>query len=213
MPVIVFDLDGTLVDSVGDIAAALNAALRETGARAQSVDVVRGFVGHGARRLVQSALAAAGVDPACTDDVLARFQAHYAQNLVGETRAYDGVPAMLASLRASTPAVALGIATNKPGAFARPLVEALFPGVFAAVLGPDDVGTLKPDPAVVHAIARAAGGDVVAFVGDSGVDMETARNAGVRAVGVAWGLRPEELSGADAVARTPADLVPLLLRF
>jgi phosphoglycolate phosphatase len=217
-PIIAFDLDGTLVDSVGDLASALNAALSEMPGTLGplSVDVVRGFVGNGARVLVQRTLRAVGrgdVDGNVRDDdtdaLLAKFRAHYDRGLVDQTRPFDGVPASLSALREM--GARLAVATNKPGGPARAVVDALFaPGTFELVLGPDDVGSLKPDPAILARIALQMKGGVFAFVGDSGVDVETARNAGVRAVGVAWGLRPEEVATADDVVTTPSALVDVL---
>ena len=125
--------------------------------------------------------------------MLERFRHHYAQDLVGNTLPYPGVPAMLGALR---PHARLAVATNKPGLFARPLVDALLPGVFDVVVGGGDTPALKPDPSIVRAIEDRLGGTVCAFVGDSAVDVETARNARVPFVGVAWGLRPHELADA-----------------
>jgi len=112
----------------------------------------------------------------------------------------------------------VAIATNKPGVFARPLVDALFPaGMFAAVLGPDDAGAHKPDPALLRAIDGGAAftaarrSRVRAYVGDSPVDAETAKAAGVPFVGVAWGLRSTELAALGAtVVQRPSDLVEAL---
>lgn len=206
--IVAFDLDGTLVDSVGDIASALNAALREQGLPAVPVDVVRGYVGNGARMLVTRALASPGAAPATIDALLARYRAHYDRGLVEQTVAFAGMGALLLELR---PRARIAVATNKPGAPARAIVEALFPGRVDLVLGPDDVGVLKPAPDMLHAIAKGLGGDVAVFVGDSGVDEETARNAAVPFVGVAWGLRPEELTGRD-VARDASELALLVGR-
>ncbi len=211
--IVAFDLDGTLVDSVGDIARALNGALAELDLAPVDVDVVRGFVGNGSRMLMQRALhsrTGRAPAPAAVDDALARFRAHYERALVGETRPFEGIPAALAALKDRA---LLAVATNKPAAFARPIVEALMPGVFSLVVGPEDAGgALKPDPAMLRHIERTLEGELAAFVGDSGVDVATAKNAGVPVIGVAWGLRPDELAGADAVAPEPAALPSVLAR-
>jgi phosphoglycolate phosphatase len=216
--IVAFDLDGTLVDSVGDIAAALNLALQERGRAVLAVDRVRAAIGHGARNLIQEALQATGTaapSDEVVDDLLAGFRAHYARDVATLTRPFPGIPAALARLAAS--GVVGVVTTNKPGIFARPLVQALLPDRFAAVLGPDDVGgRLKPDPAMVVAAAAAAGGVVACFVGDSGVDVATARAAGVPCVGVGWGLRPDELRDpagpADLIVDDPAALADAVLR-
>ena len=221
--VVGFDLDGTLVDSVDDIAAALNLALAERGRAPLPVAVVRGFVGRGAHNLVVQAVAATRRDDharsdsandAVVDDVLARFRGHYERDLAVHTRPFDGVLDALDALRGA--GVTVGVATNKPGVFARPLVERLLPGRCTAVLGPDDVdGALKPDPTILRALGRACGADddgVACYVGDSAVDVDCARAAGIPVVGVTWGLRPDEVRTADVVVDAPADLAAALLQ-
>lgn len=209
LPVIAFDLDGTLVDSVGDIAVALNAALVERGLGPIPVDVVRTYVGNGAQKLIERALAFHARPLDETPVLLAGFRAHYEKDLVGLTRPFDGIEDALAAV---TPRARLAVATNKPGAFARPIVDKLFPGVFDLVLGPDDVGSLKPDPGILVRIGQELGGEVAAFVGDSGVDVETARNARVPMVGVLWGLRPEEVRASTHLVEDPRQLGPVLLQ-
>ena len=206
--VVAFDLDGTLVDSSRDIGLALSRALHDLAVLGGGDDrladaVVRPWIGHGARALC--AAAAAALAPSLdVDALLARFRVRYAQCLVVETAAYPGVRAALDALRGD--GVALAVATNKPGAFARPIVDALLPGLFDAVLGPDDVGPPKPDPTMLRAAARAVDGTLAAYVGDSDVDVATAQRAGVPFVGVAWGIGPITAGGLvdDAAAMVDA---------
>ncbi len=199
--IIGFDLDGTLVDSVADIALALNAALQERGLKPHPVSAVRRFVGDGARVLVERGLAASGVDivdsadGGVVDDTLARFRVHYGKNPVGSTRAFDGIDAALDAVADAV----LVVVTNKPGVFARPIVEALFRGRFALTVGPDDLGCQKPDPRVIDEVSARVGGRVDIFVGDGGTDVGVARAAGIPCVGVTWGLKPDEVQGADVV--------------
>ena len=197
--VIGFDLDGTLVDSVGDIAKALNAALVERGLSAHPVSAVRRFVGDGARVLVERGLEAAGVDvvadPAVVDETLARFRWHYGRDPVGDTAAFAGIDAALDAVRDAV----LVVVTNKPGVFARPITDALFPARFALTVGPDDLGCQKPDGRVIDEVSARVGGRVDIFVGDGGTDVGVARAAGIPCVGVTWGLKPDEVRGADVV--------------
>jgi phosphoglycolate phosphatase len=199
----VFDLDGTLVDSVDDLHASVNHALSTVGLPLRSRDEVRAFVGEGARVLLARAVAPHGelLDPA-----LAAWREHYAVHCLDRTRPYPGIEALLAGARR-----ALAVHTNKPGPMARTILAGL--GLldrFAAVVGGDDAPR-KPDPAGLLRIMATVGAtpaDTV-FVGDSRHDVETARAAGVGMVAVTWGLasRAElETAGATVFADGAAEL-------
>jgi phosphoglycolate phosphatase len=208
-----FDLDGTLVDSLGDIAAAMNEALAEAGAPPHAPEAYRRFVGDGV-----DALARRAAPPGLADDgaaraaLVARYQAIYDGRLTRSTRPYPGVPELVASLRSR--GVPLGVLSNKPDPATRRLVEALFPaGSFVAVRGQRPGVPRKPDPGAALALAAELGAAPaeIAFVGDTSVDVRTARAAGMVAVGVSWGFRPDELreAGADLVVDDPAALAAL----
>jgi len=177
MALVVFDLDGTLVDSRQDLADSTNAVLESFGAPPLPLDRVVMMVGEGARILVQRALAAAGLD-ADLDDALGRFHAHYRTRLLATTRPYPGIDDMLEQ----TAGVAtLAVLTNKPLAPSQLLLEAFgWSPLFLSVIGGDSAFGRKPDPSgLQHLMALAdATPESTLLVGDSMVDVETARRAG-----------------------------------
>lgn len=187
---VIFDLDGTLIDSVGDIADALNQTLGTTFAD----HVVAGWVGSGVRVLLQRA----GVADAALDDAAARFADHYAAQPCKHTRPYLRVPETLAAL-----SCAKAVATNKPGALARAILARLgLAGELVAILGEDDVGARKPDPLIVDIVRGKVGAAraQTLYVGDSLVDAATARAAGVDLCLVTYGY-----AAADAIRAAPAE--------
>lgn len=199
--VVAFDLDGTLVDSAPDLAAALNHSLMQLGRPTVPADSVYFMIGHGAGALLRKGLAASGE---ATDALVAAglpyFMDYYAAHIRDGTNPYPGLDAALDALAGR--GVKLAMSTNKPERLTRLLIEALdWQGRFDAVVGGDTLPVRKPDPAPLHeAIARAGGGRAV-FVGDSIVDADTARAAGLPFVAVSFGFsdRPVVELGADAV--------------
>ena len=209
---LVFDLDGTLVDSSRDIAAATNAALRRVAPGAGEIPLaaILSFVGEGARVLVERSLRHAGLSfPA--DEVLPVYIECYAERLLDTTLLYPGMAEALDALAGP----ALAVLTNKPGDFSRRILEGL--GVasrFARVLGAGDVPSRKPDPSGLFRLmaeAGAAPGETW-MIGDSATDVAVARAAGVRAAGVTWGFHPVALraAGPDRLIDRPLDLASLL---
>ena len=207
---IVFDLDGTLVDSAPDLTAALNVALVDAGRPPLDPATVRHLVGHGARALIERGLAlSGGGGEAAVARALPVFLAHYAAHLADGTRPYPGCAAALDRLAAR--GCVLAICTNKPVAMSRALVAALgWTARFAANLGGDSLPVRKPDPAPLLATIAAAGGDPATsvFVGDTAVDVATARAAGVPVIACAFGFadRPAAELGADVVIDGFGDL-------
>lgn len=206
---VVFDLDGTLADTLEDIAAAMNYALDRHGLPRRPVDDYRDLVGEGVRTLVERALPPDRAD--LRGPVLADLGTHYVEHMLDRTRPYPGVPEMLEAL-----AIPAAVLSNKPQAATTRMVERLFAGHrFAAVHGGRDDVPLKPDPAPLLAIVGELGVEArrTAYVGDTRTDMETALAAGAVPVGVEWGFRDRgELlaHGARAVVATPAELLELL---
>lgn len=203
-PAVLFDLDGTLVDSAPDLRLALERLLGEEGLPAPDLAAVRGMIGEGARVLVERALAAAGLAPdeARTTRLHGRFLDLYAAEPCRDTVLFAGARDALAWLRAG--GTGLGLCTNKPQRPTELLLEALGLGaMFGAVLGGDALPWRKPDPR--HALAAlerlgAAPGAAV-LVGDSRIDVATARAAGLPCVLVSFGYsdKPADQLGADAV--------------
>ncbi len=211
---IVFDLDGTLVDTAPDLCAALNHALDELGRPGVLADDVRHMVGHGARRLLERGLAASGVvTPALIEAGMAPFLRYYAANIAVGSRPYPGIEAAMDVMAAE--GSVLAICTNKPAALSAALVSALgWDGRFAANLGFDSVPKPKPDPGHLFAAIEAAGGrpESTVFVGDSITDTNTAAAANIPVIAVSFGFsdRPAHQLGADIVIDDYAALLPAL---
>ncbi len=206
---LVLDLDGTLVDSVPDLAAALNRLLASRGLPPFSRTETAAMVGDGARRLVERAFAARGAVAEATD--VDAYLADYADNLVDGTALYPGVETTLRMLQGE--GWRFAVCTNKPEAHARRLLAELgLGGLFAAVGGGDSFPTRKPDPAHLRATLQAAGGEIrrAAMVGDHANDLLAASGVGIPCIFAAWGYGPVSV-GADAaaVAQHFTDLPPL----
>lgn len=208
-----FDLDGTLVDSLADIGHAMNHALAAHGLPTHPLAAYRHFVGEGVKQLVRKASAPEARE-AVHEALLSTYKAHYDVHLLDNTRPFPGVPEVLARLAAD--GVRLGVLSNKADAFTRRLVEHFFPGVpFGAVYGERAGVPRKPDPTAALGLAAELGvpPTACAFVGDTAIDMGTARAAGMYAVGVTWGFRDaEELRahGAQVLATTADELLAAL---
>ena len=206
---VIFDLDGTLIDSLEDLADAVNTALAEHGLPVHPVEPYKYFVGDGMETLVRRA-APEGTPDGALASVFARVKAEYGKNWAVKTKPYEGVPAMLERLAAL--GVPLAVLSNKPHEFTGEVVTHFFPETpFAAVLGSPVGGKAKPEPAMALAVAEklALAPGRIAIMGDSRTDMDTAANAGMLPIGVLWGFRPEDelLShGAKVVLAKPGDL-------
>jgi phosphoglycolate phosphatase len=215
MSFVVFDLDGTLIDSRLDLAESTNEMLETYGAAPFPVDRVTMMVGEGARKLVERALEAAGLDPA-EPEALARFLEIYGRRLLVHTRPYDGIPGAITRLSG---AHTLAVLTNKPGEPTRRLLDAFgLTQRFRRIVGGDSEFPRKPDPAGLRALMdeQGAAASDTWFVGDSMIDVETARRAGVRLCVALYGfgqLRGElVLDGSEAIARTPGEIVNIISR-
>ncbi|MBN9682062.1 MULTISPECIES: HAD family hydrolase [unclassified Corallococcus] len=209
---VLFDLDGTLVDSLEDIATAMNHALGQHGLPPHPEAAYLRFVGEGVAKLAERATG--GASPALQGQVLATYHAYYDAHLFDRTYAYPGVEDALAELAAD--GVRLGVLSNKSDDFVKRLAARLLPRVrFTAVYGERPGIPRKPDPTAALALAAELGvaPDACGFVGDTSVDMDTAKAAGMYGVGVTWGFRTaEELHahGARAVVASAGELLAAL---
>jgi phosphoglycolate phosphatase len=214
---IVFDLDGTLLDTLADIAQAANRVLVQRGLAAHPVDAYRQFVGEGVRVLFERSLPQVADDIVpCTDDIVAAcaedFRHAYAQCWNVQTRPYDGIDDLLSALVSR--GVRLAVLSNKPDVFTKACVREYFSQFpFEAVLGQREGVPRKPDPAGAREIAALMNlaPERILYVGDTAIDMQTANAAGMFPVGVSWGFRPRSemlAGGARAMIDRPAELLP-----
>lgn len=202
-----FDMDGTLLDTLDDLTAAVNHTLAQYGYPRRTREEVRQGLGNGAVKLI-AALLPEGEDTPGFDAIMRDYKAWYQAHTCVLTRPYPGVPELLAHLTRQGCRVA--IVSNKPHGAACELAEKFFPGV--PTFGESPATPRKPAPDMVfHALtALGAEKDTAVYVGDSEVDVQTARNAGLPVIGVAWGFRGREAlaaAGAETIVDTAAELL------
>lgn len=211
---VIFDLDGTLLDTLDDLADSGNAALNTLGFPTHPADSYRWFVGLGVAEMARRMLPEAARDDATVVRASTLLVEEYKQRWKAKTRPYGGVPEMLEALRAA--GLPLCVLSNKPQGFTEITVRQFFPDFpFRMVCGARPEVPSKPHPAGALAIASELGlaPGAFCFVGDSSTDMKTARGAGMLPVGVLWGFRPEsELveNGARLLVAAPGELAPAL---
>ena len=210
----VFDLDGTLLDTVRDLGTAANVTLAHFGFPQHPLEAYQGFIGNGLLMLYRRA-APAGTDEATVEALRDYGRDYYREHCTGLTRVYAGVPALLRGLAAR--GIALGMVTNKTEATAKRVMAHYFPDVpFRFIWGNNGIRPLKPATDAGGLLLQELGLEPgqVAFVGDGDTDMEFASKMGFWALGACWGYRPREVlaeHGADALLKTAAELEALLL--
>ncbi len=208
---VIFDLDGTLLDTLQDLVNTLNTVLSRHDYPVHTIDECRFLVGHGMRELVRKALPEGVGTPETIDFLLPEFMAHYADNWNKNSRPYPGIGAMLDTLAQQK--IKIAILSNKADHFTRLCAEFLLKEwTFDVVLGHHSGIAHKPDPEGALLVARMLGEEPssILYVGDSGIDMLTATRAGMYPLGVLWGFRPEsELLefGAKALVRHPEEII------
>ena len=212
---VIFDLDGTLVDSLEDLADSANEALTKYSFSGHPVSAYKKFIGNGVRQLIKSA-APAGTPDSVLESILAEYRIIYNRNYINKTRPYDNTVKMLSSFREL--GIKMGVCSNKPQKPTIEIVEKILgTEYFEVVFGEREGIPRKPDPAALLEAADIMGMDPqkIIYLGDSGGDMEAARNAGMYAAGALWGFRSrEELEeyGAQVLFSKPLDLVDFILR-
>lgn len=210
---VIFDLDGTLLDSIDDLAASTNHALQLHGYPQHERAAYRYFVGNGVRKLIERALPEDARQADNINHLLQDFLSYYQTHKTVYTRPYQGIPETLAQLHAA--GIQLAVASNKYHQGTLELIHHYFgEKLFSIVLGQREGIPVKPDPAIVHDILTqtALPANRTLYVGDSGVDMQTAINSRLTSIGVTWGFRPRtelEANSADYIINSPSELLPI----
>ena len=211
---VIFDLDGTLLNTIEDLGQAANYALERNGYATHSMASYPYFVGNGVRRLVTRVLPEDARDDENVDRVLGDFMKYYDEHCIDYTKPYNGMPELLQDLRDM--GVMMAVASNKYQQAVSKIIPHYFPDInFVAIEGQREGMNIKPDPSVVFSIlakAQVPKAETL-YVGDSGVDMETARRACVDSVGVTWGFRPlKELNEyhANCIVDRPIDILDVV---
>ena len=187
---VIFDMDGTLLDTLEDLAGAVNATMREFGFPERTLEEVRTFVGNGVKVLIDRALPG-GVDEATAESALLFYKIYYAKHNREKTGVYPGVVALMERLKSEN--IPCAIVSNKVDAAVKDLAEVFFPGLCAAAIGEKAGIARKPAPDSVFEAIRIMDVKNPVYVGDSEVDVATAKNAGIDGIFVTWGFRDREL--------------------
>lgn len=211
---VIFDLDGTLINSLEDITDSLNRVLKRHSLPVHSIATIREWIGQGAQMLIKKALVMEKPDDDFIKLILGEYREEYMRNCTRRTYVYQGIPDLLSTLSAK--GIQMNVLSNKPHELTREVCQHFFRDWnFRIILGQRDQVPRKPDPSAALEIAKNIGvkAENIMYIGDSGVDMETGRNAGMVTVAVTWGFRPKnELLQykPDVCIDEPADLVLFL---
>lgn len=209
----VFDMDGTILDTLEDLKDSTNFALEKCGYPTRSYDEVRRFVGNGIRKLIERAVPE-GLTVEQIDRVHEVFTEHYKVHCADKTKAYDGIKPLLEKLRAS--GVKTAVVSNKADYGVQELCKEYFDGLFDYAVGEREGIRRKPAPDAVNEALRVLGIDKseAVYIGDSDVDFETAKNAELPCISVLWGFRDEEFlreKGATQFVRDPAEIYDIIM--
>ena len=206
----IFDLDGTLLDTLQDLATSVNYALRQHHMPEHSIDDVRRFVGNGVRRLMERAVPEGAANPTF-EAAFATFREYYMEHSLDTTRPYDGIPELIHELKQR--GCRMAVVSNKMMAATQELVHHFFPEIEVAIGEHEAEGIRKkPAPDTVFAAMKQLGQGSAVYVGDSDVDLATARNSGLPCISVLWGFRDREFllaHGATTFVERPMDILDI----
>ena len=212
---VIFDMDGTILNTLDDLADACNWVCEQHGWPVHPVEAYKIFVGNGARKLLERIVPKdVEITPELLDRLTKQFSDRYTKHSADKTAPYAGLPEIMERLKAA--GVTMAVLTNKPDIAAAPMVEIYYPNVFAAVQGALPGVPTKPDPTALYRLMDKLGAvrEETLFVGDSNVDIQTAKNGGLKGCGVLWGFRTRaelEGEGADHIVATASELEQLIL--
>lgn len=209
---VIFDLDGTLLNTLDDLTDSTNFALRQNGFAPRTKDEVRRFVGNGVGLLIERCLAG-GKENEKYNITLETFRGHYMKNCNNKTRPYEGIAELLGSLK--TKGYKIGVVSNKPDGAVKELCAAHFAGLTDAVVGESPLIKRKPAPDMLYEALKilALKAEDAIYVGDSDVDVKFAKNAGMKCISVLWGFRDRDFleeNGAETFAGSAADIEKLI---
>ena len=210
---VIFDLDGTLLNTLDDLWAAVNAALKKFGLPLRTKEEVRSFVGNGIVKLMERA--AGAVEKEVFDGVLSEFKRYYGAHCEDATKPYEGIMPLLEVLKEK--GIQTAVVSNKADFAVKKLAEGYFQGLLEMAVGENEEGGIrkKPDPDSLLAVMETlgAGTDSTVYVGDSEVDIQTAKNAGVACISVTWGFKDKAFllkNGASVLIDEPKELLAVL---
>ena len=205
---VIFDLDGTLLNTLLDLKESTNYALRQFGYPERTLEEIRYFVGNGVRKLIERA-----VPENCenVEECLDVFKKHYEKNMYNNTVSYNYIETMLKTLKSE--GIKLGVVSNKFDLAVKELCKKYYDGLVDIAIGQGGDVLPKPSPFGVYKAMKELGADKAStiYVGDSEVDVQTAQNANIPCIGVTWGFRDEkDLTGANVIINAPSELIPTI---
>ncbi len=213
--VVLFDLDGTLLDTLEDMCDSVNHVMEKFGYPVHSLEKVRSFIGNGIRKLIERALPE-GTDSKTCELALAEYRRYYGENCMVKTRPYEGIPELLSELKER--GFRIGVVTNKNAEAAEKLCSHYFPDTVEVVTGQKDSLPKKPDPAMVQSALEQMGvvGKKTVYIGDSETDIETAANSQMDCIICLWGFREKEYllqKGAKTIVSQASEIADLVTLF